>query len=39
MVRRRREPRAVAAFAELGTRPRTRYLAKIRNLADEEAGS
>jgi molybdopterin-containing oxidoreductase family iron-sulfur binding subunit len=39
MVRRRREPRAFAAFAELGTRPRTRYLAKIRNLADEEAGS
>src|SRR6201999_879820 len=29
MVRRRREPRAFAALAELGTRPRTRYLAKI----------
>ncbi len=39
MLRRRREPRAFAAFAELGTRPRTRYLAKIRNLDGEETGS
>jgi Fe-S-cluster-containing dehydrogenase component len=39
MLRRRREPRAFAAFGELGTRPRPRYLAKIRNLDTEEPGS
>jgi Fe-S-cluster-containing dehydrogenase component len=39
MLRRRRQPRAFAAFGELGTRPRTRYLAKIQNLASEEEGS
>ena len=39
VLRRRRQPRAFAALAELGTRPRTRYLAKIRNLDGEDAGS
>jgi len=39
MLRRRREARTFAALADLGTRPRTRYLAKIRNAEHEEAGS
>ena len=31
MLRRRAEPRAYDALAELGTMPRVKYLARIRN--------
>jgi molybdopterin-containing oxidoreductase family iron-sulfur binding subunit len=35
MVRRRQEPRRYSVLAELGTIPRTTYLAKIRNPSPE----
>jgi hypothetical protein len=38
MVKWRREPRRYAVLHDLGTRPRTQYLAKIRNPTPELAG-
>lgn len=38
VVRRRNEPRAYAALYDLGTEPRVRYLARIRNTNDEITG-
>jgi hypothetical protein len=39
ITRRRADPRDFAALEELGTEPRTRYLAKIENPSDARIGS
>ena len=39
MVRRREQPRSYAALDDLGTEPRVRYLARIRNTNSEIAGA
>jgi Fe-S-cluster-containing dehydrogenase component len=39
MVRRREQPRAYAALRELGTEPRVKYLARIRNVNPDVGGN
>jgi Fe-S-cluster-containing dehydrogenase component len=39
MVRRRQQPRAYAALRELGTEPRVKYLARIRNVNPDVGGN
>ena len=38
MVRRRKQPRAYSSLHELGTEPRVRYLARVRNTNPELPG-